>query len=167
MEDKETIKEMCQAIKGNNLLDVQKLVGENQDILNKKTVLGSFLDVASTFGKYEMVQYFIQCGIDVNRKDGLGKSSALTTASFKGYLDIVKLLYDHGAILDTSTFEGNPLFAAIYNNHVEVAKFLIDKGIDLTASYAIGKLDSCDALEYAREYGATEIYNYIKDKMHK
>ena len=67
-------------------------------------------------------------------------------------------------LLDAGTFEANPLFSAIYNNHFDVAKYLIDNGIDLKAAYAIGELDNCDALEYARQYGRTEIADYIKEK---
>ena len=59
----------------------------------------------------------------------------------------------------------NPLFAAIYGGYYEVAKYLIDNGIDITAKYHIGKLENVDAYEYARQFGQTEIANYLKDKM--
>ena len=165
--EKELIIEMRQAIKLGELAKVTKLLTNNKGLIDAETPFGTFLHDATSYGKYEIAEYLINNKMDVNKKGGTRKSSAMATASFKGYIDIVKLLYDNGATLDTSTFEGNPLFAAIPNNHVDVAKFLIDKGIDLTASYAIGKIDNCDALEYARQYGATEIYNYLKEKMQK
>lgn len=46
-----------------------------------------------------------------------------------------------------------------------MAKFLIDKGIDLTASYSIGELENVDAYEYARQFGQLEIADYIKEKL--
>lgn len=30
-----------------------------------------------------------------------------------------------------------------------------------------GKIENCDALEYARQYGQMEIYDYIKERLHK
>lgn len=57
------------------------------------------------------------------------------------------------------------MFAAIYGGHYEVAKFLIDKGIDITATYSIGELENADAYEYARQYGQLEIADYIKEKL--
>ena len=50
-------------------------------------------------------------GIDVNKKGGARDGGALTVAAFKGHLDMVKFLYDNGAILDVSTFARNPLIA--------------------------------------------------------
>ena len=88
-------------------------------------------------------------------------------AAFNGNLDILKLLYENGAIFDEESFEGNPLFAAIYNGHFEVVKFLVDKGINLDVHYAVGDFDAIDAYEYARQYGRTEISNYLKEKMGK
>lgn len=46
-----------------------------------------------------------------------------------------------------------------------MAKFLIDKGIDITVSYSIGKLENVDAYEYARQFGQLEIADYIKEKL--
>lgn len=53
---------------------------------------------------------------------------------------MVELLYENGAKLYVDDLSVNPLFAAIYNNHIEVAKYLVEKGIDLHASYAMGDL---------------------------
>ncbi len=46
-----------------------------------------------------------------------------------------------------------------------MVKFLVENGIDITASYPIGKLDNIDAYEYARQFGQTEIANYLKEKL--
>lgn len=58
----------------------------------------------------------------------------------------------------------NLLFGAICNGHYEVAKYLIDNGIDITAKYHIGKSENVDAYEYVRQFGQAEIANYIKEK---
>ena len=163
--NKELIKEMRKAIKENQLDVIKSLVENNEGILEVVTIFGTFLHDASTYGMEDIVKYFIECGVDVNKKGGNRDSSALTIAAFKGYINIVELLYENGAELDISSFERNPLFAAIYNGHLEIVKFLIEKGIELDVYYAVGDLDKVDAYEYARQYGRTEIVNYIKENM--
>ena len=103
--------------------------------------------------------------MDVNRNGGISGGSPVRSAARHGYLDVINLLYQSGAKLDVSEATKNPLFGAICNGHYEVAKFLIDKGIDITASYSIGKLDNVDAYEYARQFGQTQIASYLKEKL--
>ena len=164
MDNKVLIQEMRQAIKKNDLETVKNLIEQNKELLKVETVFGTFLHDAALFGVYDIAKFFIDCGIDINKKSGLRKSSAIASAASEGHLDIVKLLFENGAVLDVSTPEGNPLLAAIPDNNIEVAKFLIDHGIDITAKYDIGEIENCDAMEYARQYGRTEIYNYLKEK---
>jgi ankyrin repeat protein len=133
--------------------------------MEAETPFGTWLEVASAHGKKDIVEYLINSGIDVNKCCGMSEGGPVEAASFRGHLDILKILLEHGARLDVSTADKNALFAAIYNNHVDVAKFLIDKGIDLTVTYPIGSIDNCDAHEYARQYGSTEIAKYIEEKM--
>lgn len=165
--DKEILIAMRKAVKKNDLVTVKQLLEHNKELLNYETPFGTFLHDAALFGIYDMAKYLISCGIDINKRAGTLDISPVTCAASNGYLDIVKLLYDNGATFDVSTPEGNPLFAAIPNNHFEVAKFLIDHGIDITAKYYIGKIKHCDAMEYARQWGSTEIYEYLKAKIEK
>lgn len=160
--DKTLIKEMRQAIKENDLYAVSNMVENNEGLLNVVTIFGTFLHDASMYGMYDIAKYLVERGMDVNKKGGTRDSSALTIAAFHGYKDIVELLYENRADLDVSSFERNPLFAAIYNGHFEVVKYLVEKGIDLKASYAIGSLEKVDAYEYARQYGRTEIADFLK-----
>lgn len=163
--NKELIKEMRQAIKKNVLDTIKYLIDNNEGLLDVVTAFGTFLHDASTFGMYDVAKYFVECGIDINRKGGVCDSSALTIAAFKGYKNIVELLCENGAHLDVSSFDRNPLFAAIYNGHIDVVRFLVEKGIALKEYYAIGDLEKVDAYEYARQYGQIEITNYLKDNM--
>ena len=158
---------MRKAIKSNNLESVKEIFEKNPDCKNAITVFGSFLHDAAKYGKYEIVKYFINNGFNVNLKAGFLEANALTDAVEHGYLDIVELLHNAGAIFDTSTFSANPLFAAIYNGHFDVVKLLVENGIDITAAYPIGELESCDAYEFARQYGQTEIADYLKGYRYK
>ena len=163
--DKELIKNMRQAIKSNEIDTVKQLIDNNDGLLDAVTVFGTFLHDASTYGMYDIAKYLVDRGIDVNKRGGGRDSSALTSAAFKGYKNIVELLYENGANLDISSFERNPLFAAIYNGHFDVVKFLVEKGIDLNVCYAVGDFDKIDAYEYARQYGQTEIADYLQGNM--
>lgn len=163
--DKEILKEMRSAIKNNEMELVKKLIANNEGLLEERTVFGTWLHVAASHGKREMVDYFIECGIDVNIEGDISGGSPIRSASESGHLDIVEQLYRSGSSFDVSSFTKNPLFGAIYNGHIEVVKFLVEKGIDIKVYYAIGDLEKVDAYEYARQYGQTEIANYLKDKM--
>ena len=165
--NREDIAKTRDLIKTGNINDLKALLQDDQELLNAETTLGTWLEVASAQGQLEIVKYLIDAGIDVNKSAGITEGTPIESASFRGHLEIVKLLFEKGAVLDVSDFDRNPLFAAIYNDHFEVVKFLVEKGIDLSASYAIGELDSCDAYEYARQYGRTEIAEYLKEKMGK
>lgn len=162
--DSNLIKEMRQAIKRNELDTVKQLIDNHDGLLQVVTVFGTFLNDAARFGMHDIAKYFIDCGMDVNKKVGMNdETPALTEAAFKGHISIVELLYENGAILDVSSFPANPLFAAIYNGHFEVVRFLVEKGIELNVCYAIGDLDKVDAYEYARQYGQTEIAKYLQN----
>ena len=163
--EKELLVEMRQAIKKNDINKVKMIVEKNTWIVNEVTVFGTFLHDAANKGFIDIAQYLIDCGIDVNKKAGTCDASAITEAAFKGHLDMVKLLYQNGTILDVSTLARNPLFAAIYNNHFDVVKYLVEKGIDLSPSYGLGDYDSLNAYQYAKLYGRTEIANYLKERM--
>lgn len=163
--NKETIKSMRQAIKEGELNTVKELLSANEGLLVVDTVFGSWLHVAADQGKIDILKYLIECGIDINCNGGISGGDALHSAARHGYVDIIDILYINGAKLDTSEATKNPLFAAICNGHYEVAKYLVDNGIDITVSYSIGQLENVDAYEYARLFGRTEIASYLKVKL--
>lgn len=142
-----------------NLEEIKKILNKNTDIDN------SLLLYASRRGCYNIVDYFTNLNLDLNYTDNIVGRSAISEAAFKGHLDILKLLINKGANINQKSFAANPLFAAIYKGHVEIAKYLIEQGIDLTVTYHIGDIENCNAMEYARQYGRTEIYEYLKEKM--
>lgn len=163
--DKEVMKSMRKAIKQGNLNLVKMLNEANEGLMDVNTVFGSWLHVASAHGQTDIVEYLINCGLDVNQNGDISGGTPVRSAAENGYLNIVELLYQNGAKFDVSEARKNPLFGAICDGHYEVAKFLIDKGIDITASYPIGTLENVDAYEYARQFGQLEIAEYIKEKL--
>ena len=162
--DKEKIKQMREAIKKGDIKLVKELIQENEGLLYVDTTFGSWLHVAADCGKCDIVEYLIECGLDVNKNGGISGGNPMRSAARHGNLDIVKLLHQNGAKFDVSDATKNPLFGAICNGHYEVAKYLIDNGIDITVEYPVGKLDNVDAYEYARQFGRTDIAKYLKEK---
>lgn len=69
----------------------------------------------------------IDSGIDVNQHDGQN-FHALDVAAGYGNLPVVKALIEKGARIDI----GEPLYWAAKGGHAEVAKYLIEKGVDPT-----------------------------------
>ena len=167
MISKEEKQKIRQIIKQGDIESLKIMINNNKELLFAETAFGTWLEVAADFGQIDIVKYLIDCGIDVNKSCGVSEGGAIKSASFEGHLDVVKLLIDNGAILDVSTAEKNPLFAAVYNDHLEVVKLLVANGIDYKRAYYIGSIDKCDAYEYARQYGRTEIAEYLKEQMEK
>jgi len=165
--DKERMKLMRKAIKDGDLNLVKKLSNDNPGLLNVVTPFGTWLHVASTHGKKDIVEFLIEGGLDVNQNGDIADCGALRSASSEGHLDIVELLYNNGAKFDVSEATKSPLFGAIYGGHFRVVKFLVENGIDITVRYNTNALKNMDAYEYAREFGQTEIANYLKSKLEK
>lgn len=161
---KENIREMRNAIKNDDLTFVKNMIESQSVNINEVTSLGSFLHIAARKAKYKIAEYLIDAGIDLELLSEYPKITAVSEAVLGGEINIVKLLCDKGAKLDTLTSENNPLFFAISGRKVEIAKYLIDAGIDIYATYKIGEIENCDACEWARQWGAKDVYDYLVEK---
>ena len=110
--DKENIKRINKAIKKDDMLELKAIFERYPELVHIRTPFGSWLQVAATEGKYDIAKYLIDLGIDVNESSDVIGSCAIKDAAYEGCLNIVELLYEHGAALDVSTATKNPLFAA-------------------------------------------------------
>ncbi|MED1093675.1 ankyrin repeat domain-containing protein [Bacillus paramycoides] len=167
MDKKILNKAIRNAIKIGDINEVKQLIGNDKEILNTMTTFGTWLHVAAKKGHLEMVEYLINKGIDIDARGGTFDASALNLAAGAGHLEIVKYLIKTGAELDVSLAKRNPLFGAIYGGHKEVAEYLVEKGIDISIRYTGENIKNMDAYEYAREFGQTEIAEYLKQKMNE
>ena len=161
---KENIREMKNAIKNDDLTFVKNMIESQSVNINEVTSLGSFLHIAARKAKYKIAEYLIDAGIDLELLSEYPKITAVSEAVLGGEINIVKLLCDKGAKLDTLTSENNPLFVAISGRNVEIAKYLIDAGIDIYATYKIGEIENCDACEWAKKWGTKDVYDYLIEK---
>ena len=104
-------------------LEMVKLLVENGADVNVSE--GHALQSAINTGNKEMVKYLIEQNIDIN--EGLIAACVL----YKNELDIVKLLVDNGA--DVNTCDGEALFCALRRGHLDIAKYLVEQGADINA----------------------------------
>lgn len=158
MENIQLAKEIRTAIKLNNVKKVIQLIGTDKELLNlSMDPYGTWLHVAATHGKLDIVKQLIEMGADVNIRGGILGGGPVNQAASKGYIDIVSYLLASGAEIDVSEPERNPLFSAIYNGHVNIAKLLIENGIDVQVKYTGESMKNMDALTFAYEQGQKEI----------
>jgi len=95
---------------------------------------GTALHEAATFGDSQMVGVLLKAGADANAVRGQG-DTPLMVAARAGVPEAVKLLLDHGAIVDAreGTFGETPLMMAAAGNYAAVAQLLVDHGADVNA----------------------------------
>ncbi|MCZ7647444.1 MAG: ankyrin repeat domain-containing protein [Planctomycetota bacterium] len=157
MDDILAAKEMRTAIKQGDLKKIRALLSTDKKRLSLMTPFGTWLHVAASFGKLEIVKYLISCGMNINAYGGTAGGSALHRAASDGHIDVVEYLIACGATLDVSEPERNPLFGAIHNGHTEIAKLLIESGIDTRVKYTGESMKDMDALAFANEWGRKDI----------
>ncbi|EIT83645.1 ankyrin repeat family protein, partial [Fictibacillus macauensis ZFHKF-1] len=165
MDEKSLNKSIRSAIKLGNSDEVKRLLEGNPQSLHAMTAFGTWLHMAARTGQMELVEYLVHQGIDVNTKGDIFDASPLRLAARAGHLEIVKYLIENGATLDVSLAKRNPLFGAIYGGHKEVAELLVEKGIDISIKYTGESIKNMSAYDYAKEFGQTEIADYLKRKM--
>lgn len=131
------------------------------ELMNMVTTFGTWLHVAATHGKLEIVKRLIDLGADINRRGGVFGGGAINVAASEGHIDIVRCLLSSGAEIDVSEPERNPLFAAIRGGHIDIVKLLIEHGIDIHVKYTGDSMKNMDALAFAHEQGQKEIANLL------
>ncbi|OHX30768.1 hypothetical protein BWGOE5_32460 [Bacillus mycoides] len=156
-------KEIRSAIKSGNLEKVVELIGSNIEVLHMITPFGTWLHVAASRGELNIVKKLIELGLNVNALGGVYGGGALNVAASKGHISVVKYLLACGAELDISDPIKNPLFGAISNGYPDIAKLLIESGIDVDVKYSGESIKGMDALAFAREQGQVEIVKVIEE----
>ncbi|YCA42275.1 suppressor of fused domain protein [Bacillus sp. JZ8] len=162
MNKKQIAKEIRSAIKLGDLQTVIELLEANPDLLDRMTPFGTWLHVAASKGKLEIVKYLINLDIDINKRGGVYDGSAVNQAASAGQTEIVRYLLSCGAQLDISDPARNPLFEAISAGNIEIVKMLIESGIDIHVKYNGEYTRNRDALFYALEQGQIEIAELLR-----
>ncbi len=166
-ENIETIKQIRNLIRSEDLKSLEEIFIEAPELLRIKTVFGTWLHDASRLGMPKVVNLLVKLGIDVNEIGGTFNSNALKTAASAGNLEIVDFLLASGSKMDVSEPDRNPLFSAIYIGNYSIAKLLIDTGMDISIKYTGERMKDMDALAYAEERGELEIAELIRAELAK
>jgi ankyrin repeat protein len=92
---------------------------------------GDALRRAASAGDLAKVKELLTAGVDVNAANTYG-GTALAFAADKGRTEVVNLLLDRGAAVNTKdTFYGaTPLTWAVSHGHAEITKALLEKGAE-------------------------------------
>lgn len=156
-------RQIVRAIRNNDAVKAKELLDGHLEYLSyDKKSKGTFIYIAAGEGAIECMKYLLSIGEDINRKSIALQETALAQAAFSNQPQMVKFLLEHGAEMDTSNINSNPLFNAIYARSVECVKILLDAGIDVTVKYEDGP---GDAYRYARNNSSMEIVLLIQDKL--
>ena len=161
------IKKLRAAIQDSDVNQINNIFQTEPEILHQKTVFGTWLHDAALQDKYEVVKYLIEKGINCNEKGGALGGNALSHIASKGNTKIADFLIASGSMLDTSDPQHNPLFGAIYGGKTDMAKLLINSGIDISVKYSGERMKGMDALAYAEERGELEIAELIRAELAK
>ncbi|WP_338732407.1 ankyrin repeat domain-containing protein [Mangrovimonas cancribranchiae] len=94
--------------------------------------------VAARLKNPEIINYFLNKGLDVNAADHNGNTPFLN-ATYRNDLKIVELLFDKVKNIDHANKKGETaLMLATQSNHPEVVNFLIEKGANINQIDAKG-----------------------------
>ena len=150
-----------EAIRNDAVIDLKGIFEKYPDFITLRVPsFGNWLVYASWQGAKQVVKYLIEIGFDVDKSGDEVNSPPLATASVSGHAEIVKLLLTNGARLDDRTSISNPLFGCA---SAEIAKLLLDAGMDPSKSYVLGDAVNppIDSLAYAIMLGRIEVANVI------
>ncbi|HBF37743.1 MAG TPA: hypothetical protein DDW50_10515 [Firmicutes bacterium] len=164
MDNIQIVKEIRTAIKQDDVEKAVRLIGSDSELLNMMTPFGSWLHVAASHGKLEIVKRLVKLGADINKQGGVFNGGALNEAATEGHFEIVKFLLSCGADIDISDPERNPLFGAILSGNADIVRLLIGCGIDTHVKYTGKSMKNMDALAFAIERGQKEIADLLKEK---
>ena len=163
MATKEDVRKVYDAIESGDIETVKEMILGGVVDVNEIIFGETFLHAATSYNRIEIAKFLIENGIDINVLDDMG-TSALINAVIEGNLEMVKLLCERGAELDTSDPDNNALFRAGSRHQEEIAQYLVDKGIDIYKTYHIGDMENCDAYIWADKWGAIEISAILDEK---
>jgi uncharacterized protein len=167
MDNKEKAVKTYDFIKNGDTEQAKEILITDKRLLEFITPFGTWLHVAARAGSLDMIKFLVEYGMDINTNEGVPKSAPIAHAASVGEFSIVQYLYDRGAILDVSDSSRNPLFSAIYGGHKEIVEYLVNQGIDISVQYTGENIEDMDAYRYAKEFGQTEIADYLKQKLNE
>ena len=93
----------------------------------------SSFGVSCAFGRYDILQYLIECEeIDKNKPDCVGQTP-FQVACQEGHVKIVKLLFENDVNISTlNNYDESPFETACYYHKLSVVSFLLNFDVEIT-----------------------------------
>jgi tetratricopeptide (TPR) repeat protein len=95
-------------------------------------LIGTGVMIGAWEGNIAMMELFVSRGADVNKVNSFGEQ-ALLHAAWKGRLEAVRWLVEHGARLNREGKEWAALHYAAFAGHPEIVGYLLERGADINA----------------------------------
>ena len=113
-------------------------------------------------GKLDVVRLLIRSRANMEAKKNVTGETALHVAARKGTLDLVRLLVESGADKEMASIHGaSPLYLAIANPDVEVAKFLVISKANIHGMFDLDHRTT--PLHYAAQSGRLDMAHLLVD----
>ena len=141
---------------------------------------GTWAHYAARVGAINVLEYLLSTGVDVNAKNR-EEVTALEQAAAGNQLRAVQLLLGRGARIDVRNTVTNPLFGCIAGSatdghpvhdsgnppgdRLEIARLLLDAGLDPKVRYNSTRMESMDATAFAWMFGRRDIARLIADRV--
>lgn len=171
---KANIQRLLQALERDSLVEIKKLLEEDDIDLESDVIVGEEYDMeepdeipllfyAIMHGaSLEAIEMMIEAGmpIDTYTREGIG---ALDIAIKYKRSDIVKLCKEHGISLTTTKRKSGmtPIMLAAGFNDKEMVEFLLKEGADPSERDKHGM----NAMDYASRLGFKKMKSFIEDKI--
>ena len=151
------VEEIAELIEDEDIEKIKLIFEAHPESINHISIFGTWLHEACDFGKLSVVKLLLNYDFDLNLTDSRFGQSPLKKACAGGHLRVVELLLSNTVKLECNTLENNSLFGAITSKNVQIAKLLIESGINKHVVYRGTSGNLKNALSFARDCNATEI----------
>ena len=149
------IMEFFNHIRMGNLEKLKLMVEANPSVLANPDARGFTPLVMATYSdQVAVTKYFLEQGAPVNYQDPMIGNTALMGVCFKGNIEMIQLLLEHGADVNLKNKKGSTalIFATQYGQ-AAAAKLLINAG----AATDVVDVDGNSALICAKQKGMTDL----------
>ncbi|VDD85284.1 unnamed protein product [Enterobius vermicularis] len=140
------IKQLCELSKKGDLESICRLIDEHRkgsDEGQIKKAMEKALFIAFEFGHPEIVQFFVNYGVNVTIKDDDGKTP-MHWAAEKRHTEIVRILVENNADLNAKDSDKVTLMHwAAENGRTEIVRILAENNADVNAKNKNNEVKNC------------------------